>query len=114
MVRLTVEETPTFEKIPCYIHRSQEEGVCLAVGPRREAPGSIRKQGERRRVRAKALTLVFIGRNRRGRGSGLRICELKVSRLWDIGAVPSCVELGVIRAEAQWPEPSEEVVGLMG
>ena len=54
------------------------------------------------RLWTRAFIVILIGREERGRASRLRLAGLnKSSRLWDIGAAPSCLVSGsgVIRAE---------------
>ena len=84
----TTDQGIAIEKIGCY--SSQEEGLCG------EVPDSVRRRKWCKKMWAKALIVVSLGRNGRGRISGLGLVGLNnFSRLWGIWALSTSLVPGL-------------------
>ena len=105
VVRPTYQGMIAIEKVVCYTCRSQEEGAHDISGGhtgKHQCGSGGRRRGE---IMARTFTVVSVGRTRQGRESGLGLASLNnFSRLWGIGADPSCLVPGpgMIRAGGWW------------
>lgn len=89
MVRPQSQERIAIKKIACDSVSKKRCMLCHA-GPRREAPGLVRRQRERGESLGKSLCCGFCEKGKARQGEQTWDCLDNFRRLWAVGVVSSC------------------------